>query len=151
MMSNIMMIIGAYPFSIRTAAYQQLRRNSRYRWKSTARLGQKPAQHFMGPDSDKITLDGTILPDYAGGAVQLDLMRAQAELGRPLLMVDGHGYIWGDWVITQINEAGSEFDRRGAARNIQFSMTLQEYGDDASAVAQFATLLNAANAARGLF
>lgn len=131
MMGKVMMMLGAYPFMLETAAYQQLRRTSSYRWKQQALIGRKPAQHYVGPGSDQITLDGEILPDWKGGYYQLDLMRLSAAQGKPLLMLEGYGgVIMGDWVITQISETKSELTGDGAPRVIAFSMSLKEYGSD---------------------
>ncbi|MCL6285588.1 phage tail protein, partial [Ruegeria sp. 2012CJ41-6] len=66
-MSNVMMMLGAYPFMLDTAAYQRLSRVSSYRWKQQDRIGRKPAQHYVGPGADRITLRGEILPHWKGG------------------------------------------------------------------------------------
>ncbi len=72
MTSSYMMALGEYRFSIDTAAYQQLQRTTEYRWQSQARVGRLPAQQYVGPGSDSITLNGIIHPYYKGGLKQLD-------------------------------------------------------------------------------
>lgn len=78
-MTKVMMMLGSYPFMLDTAAYQQLKRSSEYRWKQLDRVGRKPAQQYLGPGADQITLSGEILPHWKGGLYQVDAMRAQAR------------------------------------------------------------------------
>lgn len=130
-MTKVMMMLGAYPFMLETAAYQQLKRISTYRWKQQDRIGRKPAQQFLGAGADRITLQGEILPHWKGGYDQLNLMRAQAARGEPLVLLEGYGgFVLGDWVILRIEETKGELMADGSPRVISFSMTLKEYGDD---------------------
>lgn len=144
-MSKVMMMLGAYPFMMDTAAYTALKRSHSYRWKKQDRIGRKPAQQFLGPDAGQISLSGEILPHWKGGYHQLDLMRLQASLGKPLLIVDGNGFIWGDWVILRVEENNSEFFADGDPRVIRFSMKLAEYGDDRGGIGALALGINAVN------
>jgi len=128
---KVMMMMGPYPFMLDTAAYQQIKRVSTYRWAEQDRIGRKPGQQYVGPGADQITLQGEILPNWRGGNHQLDLMRAQAGRGRPMMLLEGHGgYVLGDWVILKIEETGTELEANGAAHVISFSITLKEYGGD---------------------
>ena len=121
-MIDVMMILGPYPFTISTAAYDALKKTSAWRWPSQARLGRVPAQQFMGRDSQTIQISGKIIPHFNGGLRQVELMRVAGDLGTPLLMIDGRGFIWGDWVITSISDNQSMFMADGAARKITFDM-----------------------------
>ncbi|MEM6727883.1 MAG: phage tail protein [Pseudomonadota bacterium] len=130
-MTKVMMMLGAYPFMLDTAAYQQLKRVSTYRWQQLDRIGRQPAQQFLGPGADEITLSGEILPHWKGGYQQINLMRGQARRGDPLVLLEGHGgFVLGDWVIVKIEETKSELQADGAPRVIAFSLTLKEYGGD---------------------
>lgn len=127
-----------------TAAYQSLKRASSYRWKEMDRIGRKPGQQYVGPGADQITLQGEILPHWKGGYRQLDLMRAQAVRGKPLVMMDGErGLVMGDWVILKIAETQSEFLDDGSPHVVGFSMTIKEYGPDEGGFGAFATALAA--------
>lgn len=134
-MTKVMMMLGAYPFMLETAAYQQLKRISTYRWKQQDRIGRKPAQQFLGAGADRITLQGEILPHWKGSYDQLNLMRAQAARGEPLVLLEGYdGFVLGDWVILRVEETKGELMADGSPRVISFSMTLKEYGDDQSGI-----------------
>lgn len=130
MINRIMMMLGEYPFSIYTAAYDQLQHTSEYNWQSQQRLGQKPAQQFTGLGSDTIGLSGVMLPDFSGGAAQIETMRETAAKGEALILVSGTGFVLGKWCITKISDTGSIFWGNGAARKIEFSMDLTAYGED---------------------
>lgn len=129
-MAIVMLALGDYRFSVDTAAYQNLRRTSQYRWQTQDRLDRRPAEQFVGTGSETIRLPGTIHPHYKGGLGQLPAMRKEAEKGEPLLMVDGMGNNLGLWVITQIEEDQSVFLPEGAPRQIQFTVTVRRYGED---------------------
>lgn len=126
-MADVMMQLGGYQFSVNTAAYQDLRRSSEYRWKNQERVGQLDALQYTGQGSDTITLSGVVFPGYKGGTGQLDAMRAQAGTGQPLLLVDGQGFIHGRWVIEKIDEQQAVFARAGVPRRQQFSLQLRKY------------------------
>lgn len=143
-MTKVMMMLGAFPFMLETAAYQQLKRSSTYRWKEQPRIGRKPAQQYVGPGADRITLKGEILPHWKGGYEQLDLMRAQAARGKPLVLLEGSGgYVLGDWVILKVEETESEHMADGSPRVIGFSLTLAEYGGDSGGFGGLALALAA--------
>lgn len=97
-MTKVMMMLGPYPFMLRTALPQTMARRSEYRWQRQDRIGRKPAHQFLGAGADEITLSGDILPHFAGGYGQLDAMRVLAGRGKPLLLVSGRGNVLGDWI-----------------------------------------------------
>ena len=129
-MSDVLMTLGEYRFSVNTAAYKTLQRSSRYQWQAQQRFNRKPAQQFTGPDADTVNLEGQILPHYKGGLKQIDAMREQAGKGEPLIMTDGLGNVWGKWCITRIEETRGDLMSNGAPRHIQFRLELVEYGED---------------------
>jgi len=126
----MMMAIGAYPFSLNTAAYQELSHKSSYRHPKLDRIGRKPARQFLGADSDEISLNGVILPHWKGGWGQLDAMRTIASAGLALPLVSGAGKYFGRYNILSIEEKQSEIGHNGAPLEINFTMTLGEYGED---------------------
>jgi phage protein U len=129
-MSETMMALGGYRFSLTSAAYQELRRSNAYRWQAQERLQRLPAQQFVGPGSETLDLKCTIYPHYRGGMKQLDVMRAQAGRGVPLLLVDGLGFIWSQWVILQFDETQTVMLTNGQPRKLEFQLRLARYGED---------------------
>ena len=129
-MSETMMALGLYRFSLSSAAYQELRRSNAYRWQTQERLQRLPAQQFVGLGSETLDLKGIIYPHYQGGTKQLDVMRAQAGQGVPLLLVDGLGFIWGQWIILQVDETQTVMLTNGQPRKLEFQLRLARYGGD---------------------
>ena len=129
-MSETMMALGTYRFAIDSAAYQELKHRQAYRWQAQERLQRQPAMQFVGVGEESIELSGVIYPHVSGGLKQLDAMRSDARKGQPLLLVDGLGQVWGQWVITHIDEGQSFFLANGQALKQQFQLTLVNYGAD---------------------
>jgi phage tail protein len=129
-MSETMMALGSFRFSIETAAYQELKHSQSYRWESQERLLRRPALQFVGVGVETIELTGLIYPYYRGGLKQVDTLREAASNGEPLLLVDGLGFVWGQWAITQIDEGQSFFQGNGQPLKQTFQLKLSRYGED---------------------
>jgi phage protein U len=127
---SYMMKLGGYTFSINTAAYQSLTHSTAYNWKSQERIGRLPAQQFTGQGEETVTLEGAVYPHFKGGTGQLNAMRAEANKGLPLMLVDGTGVIWQKWCIKQIDETQRELFSDGTPRKIEFNLQLVRYGED---------------------
>ncbi len=111
-MTEVMMILGDYAFSLDTAAYQAMRRVAEYSWRAQPRLTRAPAQQYVGLGEDTITLEGVIYPHYKGGFGQLDAMRSSAANGKPLDLVSGNGDVMGLWAIRSIEDGSDQFPGR---------------------------------------
>lgn len=129
-MNRVMMQLGDYQFGVETAAYEQLRRSTQYRWQGQDRIGRRPAQQFSGVGQETISLSGRIYPFYKGGLGQLDQMRVEAGQGEPRILVDGLGRIWGKWAVTRIDETQSTLMPDGVPEKIDFTLELVRYGED---------------------
>ena len=129
-LGTIMMALGTFRFGVNRASYQMFTRDAAYRWAKQDRLGRDPALQYLGPDAEEITLEGVIYPHFKGGLRQMELMRAVARQGVPMMLVDGLGFVWQRWVITRVSETKSVFLADGAPRRIEFNVTLRAYGSD---------------------
>ena len=126
----MMMALGMFVFAVPTAAYQQLQRQTAWRHASQSRVGQRPAYQYLGPGEDTISLSGTLLPEFTGGRVSLDLLRVMAEQGKAWPLIEGTGRIYGLWAITSVSETDSVFFRDGMPRKIEFELALTRVDDD---------------------
>ena len=131
-MSQTMMALGDYRFSIDTLAYQRLRREQAYRWQPQPRLLYSPALQFVGMGADTITMAGVIYPELGNGFNQLKGMREQAGKGKPLLLVDGLGYVWGLWVIQRLTEQQAVLGANGQPHKQSFQLQLVHYSQDST-------------------
>lgn len=129
----MMMILGLFVFSLPTLAYQSLERQTSWRHSSSDRVGARAAHQYVGPGEETIDLAGVIVAELAGMPISLELLRRMADQGRPLPLVDGTGIVHGAYVITSIKETRTLFFRDGAARKIEFSLSLQRVDESALA------------------
>lgn len=127
-MSDVMMQLGSFQFSLPTATYQDLSRTTTYKWAAQAQLGGRDALQFTGRN-DKIEVSGVVFPEWRGGTGQLDRMRAEADKKEPLIMVDGRGNVLGLWVILTVSEQQGPFADAGAPLKQQFRLSLQKVSD----------------------
>ncbi|WP_163833303.1 phage tail protein [Spartinivicinus ruber] len=119
-----------YRFSRNTAAYQARNRSTQYRWAKHDRISTDPALQFIGPGEDTLKLDGVIYPEYRGGLKQMESLRQEAGKGRPFLLIEGTGLVFGKYVIESIDEDQEYFLVDGQPQKITFRLTLKKYGDD---------------------
>lgn len=131
MTDHIMMALGDYRFSIATAAFEEFKRSTPYKWTEEERAGRRPAMKFMGPGKETLEISGTIYPAYKGGLGQVDAMRREGGQGKPLMLVDGRGAVWGKWCIEGIEEDQAFFLPGGIPRKQNFRLSLSAYGEDA--------------------
>ncbi len=138
-MQQVMLVLGAFPFSIDTAAYQQFQRSTQYQWASQSRLGHRvlkrmgfggPAYQYIGPGDETINLSGMIFPQYSGSKLNLLYLRSLASTGIALPLISVGGLILGRWIIDQIQETNSVFFADGSPRKIEFTLNLKRYNED---------------------
>ncbi|WP_409283263.1 phage tail protein [Pseudomonas protegens] len=126
----MMMALGMFVFSLSTAAYQELQRQTEWRHVSNTRIGAAPARQFVGRGDDSITLPGVILTELAGSVLSLDTLRLMANTGKAWPMVEGSGRIYGLWVIESLSETKTVFFRDGTPRRLEFTLNLKRIDDD---------------------
>lgn len=125
----MMMTYGLFVFSLPTAAYKELQRQTDWRHVSQSRVNARPVHQFLGPGDDTINLTGTLLPMFTGGQQNLDFLRALADGGRAWPLIEGTGTYYGMFSIASIQERKSEFFRDGAAKQIEFDLKLTRIDD----------------------
>lgn len=125
----MMMALGMFVFGMHTVAYQELQRQTAWRHASTSRIGTNPARQFLGKGDDTITLPGMLVSGLTGTQISLDALRYMADSGKAWPLIEGTGRIYGLWVIESMQETRTYFFKDGAARRIEFSLTLQRIDD----------------------
>ncbi|NWD70760.1 phage tail protein [Pseudomonas gingeri] len=137
----MMLALGMFVFSLRTAAYQEMQRQTEWRHPGSSRIGASPARQFLGRGDDTITLPGLIVPELAGTSLSLDALRLMANTGKAWPMVEGTGRIYGLWIIDNLSESRTLFFRDGTARRIEFTLSLKRVDDDRTDLLGAATRL----------
>ena len=125
----MMMALGFFVFSLHTAAYQEMQRQLAWRHASVPRVGDRPASQFIGPDDETITLNGVLLPELAGDRLSLDVLQAMADTGDAWPLIEGTGRIYGLYVIESLQTTRSLSFQDGAARRIDFAISIKRVAD----------------------
>lgn len=126
----MMMSYGMFVFSLDTAAYQELQRQTQWRHSESPRVGERPTRQYLGPGSDEIQVSGTLYPQLTGGQQHLDQLRAMADEGKAWPLVEGSGRMYGLYVITALSETGTRHFPDGAAQAIEFQLSLARVDDE---------------------
>jgi hypothetical protein len=121
----VQLILGYFVFSLHTLAYQSLQQQMAWRHASTPRVRARPAHQFLGPEDETINLEGTLLAEFAGSRLSLDLLKAMAETGQAWPLIQGDGTIYGHYLITNINTTGTLQFQDGTPRKIDFTLNLK--------------------------
>lgn len=120
----MLMSLGLFVFTIGTAAYQELQRQTEWRHAANQRVGARAAYQFVGAGTDTITLSGWVATGQMGTPVAINLLRNMGDTGKAWVLVDGIGRFHGVYVITSLSETGTYFTRTGQPRKIEFSLSL---------------------------
>ncbi|MEQ1968396.1 phage tail protein [Xenorhabdus nematophila] len=126
----MMAALGLFVFMLKTVPYQSLQHQQSWRFGFNNRIGARPAFQFMGPNNDTITLSGTLYPEITGGRLSLLALQLMADSGKAWSFLDGHGTIYGMFIIESIDQTKTEFFVDGAARKIDFTVTLRRVDEN---------------------
>ncbi|WP_406706960.1 phage tail protein [Sodalis sp.] len=121
----MMMALGMFVFMLHTVPYQEFQHQMAWRHPSNSRIGRRPQSQFLGPDEETVTLSGVLLPEITGGRVSLMALQKMAETGKAWSLIEGNGAIHGMFVIESLSRTKSVFFADGAARRIEFTLTLK--------------------------
>lgn len=117
-------------FNLDTAAFDELRRQTEFRWASQERLSRRPAQQGVGMGEEKLSLKGAIFPTFKGGLKQLDTLRTIGAKLLPLNLTTGYGFVLGTWCLRSLEEEQGALLAGGIPRKQTFSLEFTRYGDD---------------------
>ncbi|WP_237860032.1 phage tail protein [Pseudomonas sp. PGPR81] len=119
-----------YYFNLDTAAFDQLRRQTRFRWAAQERLARATAQQAVSLGEETISIRGAIFPGFKGGVGQLQALRSIGRQLLPLSLTTGYGEVLGTWCMTSIEEEQGAFLAGGIPRKQGFSLEFVSYGQD---------------------
>jgi phage protein U len=122
--------LGDFQFDLPNGVPQTLDHSADYRWEEQGRILRDPAQQFVGPGSQTINLDGVMFPGFSGRQSSMEQLRTIARQGKPVMLTDGLGKVYGKWAIKTVRESKGTFAPGGGARQIEFNVQLVFYGED---------------------
>jgi phage protein U len=128
-----LMALGLFLFQIPTLAHDELQRKTDWRFARSSRVGARDAVQFLGPGDEKISLSGAVYAEIADGRASLDQLRAMADQGEALPLLDGTGLIFGTFVIEAIDERHAALMADGRPLRIDFGIDLLRVDDPAGA------------------
>lgn len=131
-----LMALGMFLFEIGTLPYEEMQRKMDWRHARSSRIGARDATQFVGPGDETVSLSGAVYTELTDGVVSLDVLRALADTGEALPMVDGAGRVYGNFVITAIDERHVALMSDGTPRRIDFGIDLLGVDEPAAASAQ---------------
>lgn len=126
----MLLAIGMFVFEIPNVLFDQLKRRRSWRHPTSERVGARSASQFAGVGDDDLTLTGVLAPGVIGRKDALEDLAAMADQGRSWPVVDGDGFVYGAYVILDLDETKREILDNGQARLIDFTLNLQRVDDD---------------------
>jgi phage protein U len=124
---TMMLVLGMFVFERRTLPFQTLKRSSSYNYAKNSRVGIRDSYQFVGEGDESITVSGTLYPELTGGTLSCAMLRQMAGLGYPWPLLDGSGIIYGLYVISSVEENGSEYLPDGTPKKIDFTLKLERF------------------------
>lgn len=119
------MSLGLFAFSNDDLSYAQLQRRTSWRHPTNDRIGARAAGQYAGPGDDIVTMSGLLAPGVIGRAGALDDLRELADQGEAWPLVDGAGYVYGVFVITDLDETQRAIFADGVPRVSDFTLSLK--------------------------
>lgn len=119
-----------YYFNLETAAFDELRRQTAFKWAGQERLTRSSAQQAVGLGDDRISIKGVIYPGHKGGLKQLDTLRSIGRNLKPFGLTTGYGEVLGNWCLISLDEEQGVLLAGGIPRKQTFNLEFVSYGDD---------------------
>ena len=88
-------------------------------------------KQYTGVGSDTITLPGLIYEEYGFGyRYAVDELATMASTGQGFVLMDGSGYLYGVYVIDNIDETKTYLLDNGVPRKVDFTIKLSRTDDE---------------------
>lgn len=123
--------LGAtFHFNLSTAAFDKLRRATRYRVAAQERLNRQEALQAVSEGGETITLSGVVFPALGAGIRQIERLRSIGGRMKPVQLTTGAGDVLGRWYLQAIEEEQEALLAEGVPRKQTFSLEFGRYGED---------------------
>ncbi|MFV0679247.1 phage tail protein [Ottowia sp.] len=124
----MLMTLGQFQFGLTTLAFDEMQRQIAWRHPENSRVGAAPGVQYLGPEAQKITINGLQAPEL-GQRGALDTLSEMAAKGAAYTLTDGRGVNYGAFVIERIEQTGSRFVAEGVPRKTTFTIGLKSVSD----------------------
>jgi phage protein U len=126
-----------FHFNLSTAAFDRLRRTTKYKVASQERLNRQEALQAVSQGGETITLSGVVFAAFGAGRSpgnpgmrQIDALRAIGDRMVPVQLTTGYGEVLGRWYLQAVEEEQEALMSDGAPRKQTFSLEFGRYGED---------------------
>jgi phage protein U len=127
-----LMALGMFLFELGTLPFEELQHKMDWRHARAPRIGARDATQFVGPGDETVSLSGAVYTELSDGIVSLEDLRAMADQGEAWPLVTGSGRVYGNFVITAIDERQVYLMADGTPRRIDFGIDLLGVDDPAA-------------------
>lgn len=94
---------------------------------------ENPRLYRTSRDLDTWDLD--VVAFKSDGMIEADTLRAKKNEGKAVMITDGQGKSWGQWVIKSISTQYTQIVENGVAQVLKIKISLLEYRQDENASA----------------
>ena len=127
----MLMSLGQFIFKTSTLAFQEIQRQRAWNYADNAVAFGRAKKQFTGAGEDTITLPGLIYEEYGFGTrFALDELAGMADTGQGFVLMDGSGYLYGVYVISNIDETKSVLLDNGVPRKVDYTLKLSRTDDE---------------------
>jgi phage protein U len=116
--------LGNVEFSVQAGSFESLQRRTSWRIDRPDPIDGMGTPVFRGRMGDSITLSGVVFPGYVGRLNSVERLRQLGDKGEPLMLADGEGAVYGEWLIEYLEEEATLTTPLGKPRRISYSLTL---------------------------
>lgn len=127
----MLMSLGQFVFEPATLAFAEIQRKRSWNHASHDVLHGRAVQQYIGPGEETISLPCLIYESHGFGQRQsIDVLAVMADTGSGYALIDGSGYVYGVYIVTDIDETKSTLMFNGVPRKIDCTLTLKRVDDD---------------------
>lgn len=127
MSGPVVAALGAFAFQAHGFGLTDITRDTKTGWAAIAVAGGMDRLQWTGGNSDDVSISGVLFPQAFGGLDSLAGIRAAAEQGQPLMLVNLAGQIFGLHVVEGITEDRSFLDRDGLPLRNAYKLSLKRF------------------------
>jgi len=127
----MLMSLGQFIFNTSSLAFKEIQRQRSWNYADNTVAFGRAKKQFMGSGQDSISLPGLIYEEYGfGSRFALDELASMADTGQGFVLMDGSGYLYGVYVIDNIDETKSFLVDNGVPRKVDYTLKLSRADDD---------------------
>ncbi len=126
---------GPYVFEAGSAAYEELRHKTGKRRAPHEIVGRAPANQYLGPKLEEISVRGTVFPlDQPGSAAQALAMGQEAKANTSYTLISGQGTVYGVFTLDEMDRVEGEIVVDGIALKVTYDLKFVEDPDAGGAI-----------------